>query len=499
MNSMSGPFNIANLSIAQWSSLITSCEIGDEMSMPDDHKAYLCVNHRKLEVRLIEHADESPISIDIHEISSVFALLSTKATTVEEVTSLYSSMETFRYTVIKTIDKFGPHYVSQEDRNFPLECNTQLNDYRKKIFHAIIDDDQGRMEKFIKIVLENPSLLFESKNEEESIFDELMKAIPRNEGLVIVEAILLNLDNLNLKESQTLKDYLFSYNPLYEKTQFESLMSRSNGNKSFDKLLKILDPDELNRNSAWKDQVIKFAFGKKRYEALFIQDTDFSPEEMDKLKSVTDSLKIPASTDTKMLDEKRMGTCNTIADPSKGRQRAIQNWKEADQYMRSNLHVKLSLIHIKELNRIMTNQEEGVEDPGVSRDVTKKIVRMGGLWTQLLCPPDQLKIQLSNLDSWLEKEQVRCDAKEKNPILLAAQLNQRLITLHIFENGNGRTTKLAIDWILMRYGFPSPIMSKSFDGVSFNLQPTNKKADYTVEEIIKGLDASHAYIRGDGL
>lgn len=45
--------------------------------------------------------------------------------------------------------------------------------------------------------------------------------------------------------------------------------------------------------------------------------------------------------------------------------------------------------------------------------------------------------------------------KKLHPIALASEVYQRLIVIHPFADGNGRTSRLVMDWILMRNGFPS--------------------------------------------
>ena len=41
-----------------------------------------------------------------------------------------------------------------------------------------------------------------------------------------------------------------------------------------------------------------------------------------------------------------------------------------------------------------------------------------------------------------------------NPVILSAELHERLVTIHPFIDGNGRTSRLIMNLILLRYGFP---------------------------------------------
>jgi len=41
-----------------------------------------------------------------------------------------------------------------------------------------------------------------------------------------------------------------------------------------------------------------------------------------------------------------------------------------------------------------------------------------------------------------------------HPVLLAAEMHERLVTIHPFIDGNGRTSRLVMNLILMRNGYP---------------------------------------------
>lgn len=50
-----------------------------------------------------------------------------------------------------------------------------------------------------------------------------------------------------------------------------------------------------------------------------------------------------------------------------------------------------------------------------------------------------------------------------HPIQLAAQAYQRLVSIHPFSDGNGRTCRLVMDYILLREGLPPPTLGA--DGI----------------------------------
>lgn len=50
-----------------------------------------------------------------------------------------------------------------------------------------------------------------------------------------------------------------------------------------------------------------------------------------------------------------------------------------------------------------------------------------------------------------------------HPILLAAELHERLVTIHPFIDGNGRTARLIMNLILLQHGYPLAIIGGDYD------------------------------------
>ena len=65
---------------------------------------------------------------------------------------------------------------------------------------------------------------------------------------------------------------------------------------------------------------------------------------------------------------------------------------------------------------------------------------------------------------------------QNHPIIEAARVSQWLISIHFFEDGNGRTARLVGDWLLLKSGFlpvsyPNDI--SSFIGIDNNQKRFN--------------------------
>ena len=53
-----------------------------------------------------------------------------------------------------------------------------------------------------------------------------------------------------------------------------------------------------------------------------------------------------------------------------------------------------------------------------------------------------------------------------HPIILAAEMHERLVTIHPFIDGNGRTSRLLMNLILLQHGYPIAILKGDSDSRS---------------------------------
>ncbi len=51
-----------------------------------------------------------------------------------------------------------------------------------------------------------------------------------------------------------------------------------------------------------------------------------------------------------------------------------------------------------------------------------------------------------------------------HPVVLAAEIHERLVTIHPFIDGNGRTSRLIMNMILLQNGFPLAIIGGDYEG-----------------------------------
>lgn len=124
------------------------------------------------------------------------------------------------------------------------------------------------------------------------------------------------------------------------------------------------------------------------------------------------------------------------------------NHKEAILYLESIVKPSEPIGEeiIKKMHAIIL---KGINDAeaGVYRNVRVRI--LGAVFT----PPDPVKLQklMSELASWINSAQV-------HPVELAGIAHYKLVRIHPFSDGNGRTSRLLMNLILMRNGFPPAVV-----------------------------------------
>ncbi|MEI6520689.1 MAG: Fic family protein [bacterium] len=63
--------------------------------------------------------------------------------------------------------------------------------------------------------------------------------------------------------------------------------------------------------------------------------------------------------------------------------------------------------------------------------------------------PWQVPILMENMFAWYEENKA-----DIHPIILAAEIHERIATIHPFIDGNGRTARLIMNMILLSHGYP---------------------------------------------
>lgn len=87
--------------------------------------------------------------------------------------------------------------------------------------------------------------------------------------------------------------------------------------------------------------------------------------------------------------------------------------------------------------------------------------------------PDHLTLQMEQFIEWLNSE----EALSLHPIHYAAIAHYKLVYIHPFLDGNGRTSRLLMNWILMQADYPAVIIRKQDRHLYYEHLNTANKGD----------------------
>lgn len=73
--------------------------------------------------------------------------------------------------------------------------------------------------------------------------------------------------------------------------------------------------------------------------------------------------------------------------------------------------------------------------------------------------PEETPAKMADLVNWYREE---AEKEDVNPILLATEFHYKFIRIHPFDDGNGRTARILMNFILMQFDYP-PVIIKTED------------------------------------
>lgn len=116
--------------------------------------------------------------------------------------------------------------------------------------------------------------------------------------------------------------------------------------------------------------------------------------------------------------------------------------------------------------------------------------------------PEETPAKMGDLMAWYQEEQAKSDVQ---PILLAAEFHYRFIRIHPFDDGNGRTARLIMNFILMRFGYP-PVIIRTDDKENYfnvlrladagNLEPF---VEYIAQNLVHSLEIMLKGAKGESI
>ncbi len=121
------------------------------------------------------------------------------------------------------------------------------------------------------------------------------------------------------------------------------------------------------------------------------------------------------------------------------------NHKEAIEYVK-HLIDKKSDINEREVLSVHNLILRGIDQANAGKYRNVQVMIKGSSFT----PPAPYLVakQMEDYFLWY-----RSNVKKMHPVLLAAEMHERLVTIHPFIDGNGRTSRLIMNLVLLKYGY----------------------------------------------
>ncbi len=190
-----------------------------------------------------------------------------------------------------------------------------------------------------------------------------------------------------------------------------------------------------------------------------------------------------------LLKVRTAGSATIKVDPAKQ-----HDWMSADAYI-TNKGVKrkdLTLADFCHINALLSGEDAAELKAGQWRTGP---ISLGGLGGPHYIGRDQQDVKelMRDFSSWLDRKIKKCEKNKDNPIVLAALAYQRMVSIHPFTDGNGRTARLVMDYILVRFDLPPASLGLDVSVAIFGdqniidvsaIESTPTKA---VEKVIEGI------------
>lgn len=169
---------------------------------------------------------------------------------------------------------------------------------------------------------------------------------------------------------------------------------------------------------------------------------------------------------------------------------------------------------IRELHTLLLKQSYEVDAITPEGKPTKKRINVGSYKTSpnhvrtktgeifYFATPEETPSKMTDLINWYREKSKQ---KDVNPIFLAAEFHYKFIRIHPFDDGNGRTARILMNFILMKFDFP-PVIIKTEDKVNYFavLQLADSGnieafVEYIAQNLVCSLDIMIAGAKGENI
>lgn len=167
---------------------------------------------------------------------------------------------------------------------------------------------------------------------------------------------------------------------------------------------------------------------------------------------------------------------------------------------------------IRELHTLLLKQSYEVDAITPDGQATKKKIEIGKYKSIpnhvktvtgeifRFATPEETPSMMYDLLKWYNEKKENPD---ENPIVLAAQFHYKFIRIHPFDDGNGRTARIVMNFILMQFGYP-PVIIKTEDKANYfaalrlaDSGQINKFIEYIANNLNRSLEIMISGAKGE--
>jgi Fic family protein len=116
--------------------------------------------------------------------------------------------------------------------------------------------------------------------------------------------------------------------------------------------------------------------------------------------------------------------------------------------------------------------------------------------------PEETPAKMHDLLVWYKE---KINEVDKNPILIASEFHYKFIRIHPFDDGNGRTARILMNFILMQFNYP-PVIIKTEDKTNYfavlqMADAGNIEAfiEYIAQNLVRSLEIMIADANGENI
>jgi Fic family protein len=169
---------------------------------------------------------------------------------------------------------------------------------------------------------------------------------------------------------------------------------------------------------------------------------------------------------------------------------------------------------IRELHTLLLKESYEVDAISPDGKPTKKRINIGSYKTSAnhvltktgeifyFATPEETPSKMHDLLVWYNE---KINDVDKNPILIAAEFHYKFIRIHPFDDGNGRTARILMNFILMQFNYP-PVIIKTEDKTNYfavlqMADAGNIEAflEYIAQNLVRSLEIMIAGANGENI